>query len=267
MHGVRLTAAYDGAGFAGFAAQPGQRTVQGALNDAATSVSGHPVLVRGCSRTDSGVHAEGQVIAFATARELPPERWVAALNSKLPEDVAVRDGVPCAPDYEPRFDALDKTYRYLFHVSQVRSPLWRGRAFHLGRLLRGGRSLDLDAMQRAAALLQGTHDFKSFRAAADVRENTVRTLSSLTLERGYWGDPTLWALEVCGTAFMLNMVRILAGTLVDVGRGQLTVDDVAALVRGEGSRADAGLTAPAHGLTLLRVTLGRASAPASPPAP
>ena len=264
MLGVRLTAAYDGAGFAGFAAQPGQRTVQGALSDAASAVSGHAVLVRGCSRTDSGVHAEGQVVAFATARELPPERWVAALNSQLPDDVAVREGVSCAPDYEPRFDAVDKTYRYLLHVGQVRDPLLRGRAFHLGRLLRGGRSLDLDAMRGAAALLEGTHDFRSFRAAADVRENTVRTLTSLTLEPGHAGDQALWAIEVTGTAFMLNMVRILAGTLVEVGRGKLAVEDVAALLRGEGSRADAGMTAPAHGLTLLRVTLGRAQA--SPPA-
>ena len=264
MLGVRLTAAYDGAGFAGFAAQPGQRTVQGALSDAASAVSGHAVLVRGCSRTDSGVHAEGQVVAFATARELPPERWVAALNSQLPDDVAVREGVSCAPDYEPRFDAVDKTYRYLLHVGQVRDPLLRGRAFHLGRLLRGGRSLDLDAMRAGAALLEGTHDFRSFRAAADVRENTVRTLSSLTLEPGHAGDQALWAIEVTGTAFMLNMVRILAGTLVEVGRGKLAVEDVAALLRGEGSRADAGMTAPAHGLTLLRVTLGRAQA--SPPA-
>jgi len=265
MLGVRLTAAYDGAGFAGFAAQPGQRTVQGALSDAASAVSGHAVLVRGCSRTDSGVHAEGQVVAFATARELPPERWVAALNSQLADDVAVRDAVSCAPDYEPRFDAVDKTYRYLLHVAEVRDPLLRGRAFHLGRLLRGGRSLDLDAMRAAAALLEGTHDFRSFRAAADARENTVRTLLSVTLEPGHAGDPALWAIEVCGTAFMLNMVRILAGTLVEVGRGKLSVDDVAALLRGEGSRADAGMTAPAHGLTLLRVTLGRAQA--SPPAP
>ena len=264
MLGVRLTAAYDGAGFAGFAAQPGQRTVQGALSDAASAVSGHAVLVRGCSRTDSGVHAEGQVVAFATARELPPERWVAALNSQLPDDVAVREGVSCAPDYEPRFDAVDKTYRYLLHVGQVRDPLLRGRAFHLGRLLRGGRSLDLDAMRGAAALLEGTHDFRSFRAAADVRENTVRTLTSLTLEPGHAGDQALWAIEVTGTAFMLNMVRILAGTLVEVGRGKLAVEDVAALLRGERSRADAGMTAPAHGLTLLRVTLGRAQA--SPPA-
>jgi tRNA pseudouridine38-40 synthase len=185
---------------------------------------------------------------------------VAALNSHLPDDVAVRDGAACAADYEPRFDALDKTYRYLLHVAEVRNPLLRGRAFQLGRLLRGGRNLDLDAMRGAAALLQGTHDFRSFRAAADVRDNTVRTLLSVTVEPGHDGDPALWAIEVRGTAFMLNMVRILAGTLIEVGRGKLGVSDVAALLRGERSRADAGMTPPAHGLTRLRVTLGRATA-------
>jgi tRNA pseudouridine38-40 synthase len=259
LHGVRLIAAYDGSGFSGFAAQPDQRTVQGVLAEAAAKVAGHAVHVRGASRTDSGVHAEGQVIAFAAARELPPERWARALNRYLPEDVAVRDGVACAPDYEPRFDAVDKTYRYLLHVGATRDPLLRTRAFHLGKLLRGGRALDLDAMRAAAAALEGTHDFRAFRAAGDQRKDTVRTLHAVRLTPGFRDQPSLWALEVRGSAFMLNMVRILAGTLVDVGRGRLAVDEVQRLLDGQGSRAEAGSTAPAHGLTLVHVTLGRAA--------
>jgi tRNA pseudouridine38-40 synthase len=265
--GVRLTVAYDGAGFAGFQRQPGQRTVQGVLGEAVERIAGHAALVRGASRTDSGVHALGQVVAFASERELPIERWSRALNRVLPEDVAVRDATVCAPDYDPRFDAVDKTYRYLFHTGPQRDPLLRGRAWQLTRLLRAGRPLDLAAMSACCALFTGTHDFRAFRAAADQRENTVRTLLRVELRPGFADDPALLALEVQGTAFMLNMVRILAGTLVEVGRGRISPKAVGELLNERGTRSQAGMTAPAHGLTLLAIRLGRASAQASPPGP
>jgi tRNA pseudouridine38-40 synthase len=273
-HGVRLTVAYEGTDFSGFAAQPGQRTVQGVLEQAAARVCGHPVAIRGSSRTDAGVHAEGQVVAFASARELSPERWVPALNRYLPDDVAVRAAAPCAPDYAPRFDAQDKTYRYLFHLGAARDPLLRRHAWHAGKLVRGllrgphGEArLDLAAMREVCAALRGTHDFRAFRAAADARENTTRTLLRLSLEASYRGDPSLLAFEVQGHAFMMNMVRILAGTLLEVGRGRLTPAQVAALLGSGGERRSAGMTAPPHGLTLVSVTLGRPRAPASRSAP
>jgi tRNA pseudouridine38-40 synthase len=271
LHGIRLTVAYDGGGFAGFAAQPGQRTVQGALAQAAERVCRHPVVVRGVSRTDSGVHALGQVAAFASTRALVPERWALALNRYLPDDVAVRDAAPCPPDYDPRFDARDKTYRYLFHLGHARHPLLRDRSWHVGSQLRRGPHgealVDLTAMREACALLTGTHDFRAFRAAADTRESTLRTLMRLTLSEGYSGEPALLAFEVQGAAFMMNMVRILAGTLIDVGRGRLTPAQVAALLAPAADRRGAGMTAPAHGLTLVSVTLGRLLAPASRSAP
>jgi tRNA pseudouridine38-40 synthase len=264
--GVRLTVAYDGTEFAGFQVQPGQRTVAGALADAAQRVCRHDVTIRGASRTDAGVHAEGQVAAFACERELPATRWLLALNRYLPPDVAVRACEPCAPDYEPRFDALDKTYRYLFHLGSTRDPLLRRNAWHLGRRIVGrvpapgpgvGVPLALDAMRAACARLEGTHDFRAFRAAADKRENTTRTLQRVALYEGHAGQPALLALEVRGDAFMMNMVRILAGTLVEVGCGRLSPDDVSSLLSARGERRDAGMTAPPHGLTLVAVTLGR----------
>lgn len=265
--GIRLKVAYDGSGFAGFQRQRDQRTVQGVLNEAVAHIAGHPVLVRGASRTDSGVHALGQVAAFASERVLPPERWIRALNRVLPDDVAVRDAEPCAPDYDPRFDALDKTYRYLLHLSPVRDPLLRGRVWSIPRLIPRGKGLDLDAMRAACALFTGTHDFRAFRGAADTRENTVRTLLRVELLPAFAGDPALLALEVHGNAFMLNMVRILAGTLVEVGRGRLTVESVRELLGAGGTRSGAGMTAPAHALTLLEIRLGRLSAQPSPPGP
>lgn len=266
-HGVRLTLSYDGTDFAGFQAQVGQRTVQGVVAQAAARVCRHDVLVRGASRTDSGVHAEGQVAAFATARLLSPDRWRMALNRYLPPDVAVRTVEPCAADYQPRFDACGKLYRYLFHIGVARSPLLRRYAWHLGGLAhnrtQAGRALDIPAMHAACSAFCGTHDFRAFRAAADTRSSTVRTLSRVALIERHGGEPDLLALEVAGNAFMMNMVRILAGTLLEVGRGRLDRDELLQLLAGDGLRGDAGMTAPAHGLTLVTVNLGRLLAEAS----
>ncbi len=272
LHGVRLTVSYEGSGFAGYQEQPGQRTVQGALQEAVARITGHSVKVRGASRTDAGVHAEGQVVAFDTTRVLPPERWALALNRYLGEDVAVRSAEPCAVGYTPRFDAVHKTYRYLVHVGALRAPLVRGRAWHLGRLLRGKRVrpgvLELDAMREGAQAFLGTHDFRAFRAADDERERTERTLLSFEVIECFGGDPELVALEVCGNAFMKNMVRILAGTLVEVGLGRMPAAALPALLTEASDRSGAGPTAPAHGLTLVRMQLGRSvAAPASPTAP
>jgi tRNA pseudouridine38-40 synthase len=276
--GVRLTLAYDGTRFAGFQRQrppPGQgelRTVQGALEAAIARITGAPVTVRGASRTDAGVHAEGQVVAFDSARELPPRRWLLAINRYLPEDVAVQAAAECAPGYEPRFDAVDKTYRYLYHLGLARDPLLQHRTWQLARsgappddtaapYARSG-PLDLDAMRAAAAQLLGTHDFRAFRAADDERDNTVRTLHRVELLEDFHERKNLLALEVRGSAFMKNMVRIISGTLIAVGRQKLTASDVPALLGERAVRTRHMETAPAHGLTLLRVTLGRSPAPA-----
>jgi tRNA pseudouridine38-40 synthase len=265
-HAVRLTVAYDGSGFAGFQRQPQQRTVAGEIAAAAERICLHPIVVRAASRTDSGVHAEGQIATFNTERALAPDRWCSALNRYLPPDISVRGVAACEPDYEPRFDSLNKTYRYLFHLGSTRDPLLRTRAWHLGQgtglrsLTREPGSLlaiDLPAMREACQRMSGTHDFHAFRASADTRENTLRTLARVELLENYAGQAALLALEVNGDSFMMNMVRILAGTLVDVGRGRLSPDDITRLLSDAGARKDAGSTAPPHGLTLVAVTLGR----------
>jgi tRNA pseudouridine38-40 synthase len=277
--GVRITLAYDGTRFAGFQRQrppPGQSevcTVQGVLEAAIARITDTPVVVRGASRTDSGVHAEGQVVAFDSERELPPRRWLLAINRYLPDDVAVQAVEECAPGYAPRFDAVDKTYRYLYHLGLARDPLLMHRAWQLARSgpppddgaatphARSG-PLDLAAMRAAAAQLLGTHDFRAFRAADDERHNTVRTLHRVELLENFHDRKNLLALEVRGSAFMKNMVRIIAGTLIAVGRERLTAADVPALLGEHAVRTRPMETAPAHGLTLLRVTLGRSPAPA-----
>jgi tRNA pseudouridine38-40 synthase len=248
------------------------RTIQGELERAITQVTQTHATTRGAGRTDAGVHAEGQMVAFDTERDLPPRRWLLALNRYLPDDIAVQAVNTCALGYNPRFDAIDKLYRYLFYLGVARAPLLRDRTWHLSRnhapqetadRFTPGCKLDLAAMRTAAQALIGTHDFRAFRAADDQRENTLRTLHQVELYENFWDQPNLIALEVRGSAFMKNMVRIIAGTLISVGRGRLSADAVAAQLAPTAVRSRLSETAPAAGLTLVRVTLGRGALQAS----
>ncbi len=252
-HGVCLVVAYDGSDFAGYQVQPEKRTVQGVLERAAEVMTGHPVRVRAAGRTDAGVHALGQVVAFDSARNIAPRGFLLGLNTNLPPDVRVQDATRCAAGYDPRHDSLAKTYRYLTQLGERQNPLLRQRAWQLGKQA----TLDFVAMRAAAAQLIGTHDFRAFRSADDPRENNVRTMYSIELLEQFTGDPTLFAIEVRGTAFMKNMVRIMAGTLIDIGRGRRRLEDVPRMLGEQAERDLTGYTAPAHGLTLVNVELGR----------
>lgn len=247
-HAVLLTVAYDGTAFAGWQRQPGQRTVQGVLENAIAAMDARPATTRAASRTDAGVHARGQRVAFDPERDIPLHGWVRGLNGNLPDDVAVRAAAHRPVGYQPRFDAVGKHYRYLVHTNEVRDPLLRHRVWHVGR------ALDLAAMRAAAPVLVGQHDFVAFRGAGDERENTVRTLTRVEVTEV---EPGLVAIDVEGTAFLKNMVRILAGTLVEVGRGRFDRAHLEALLAPGRGRSEAGPTAPPQGLTLVDVRLGR----------
>ena len=262
-HGVRIVVAYDGTDFAGWQEQPEQRTVQSVIEAAVSGMSGHAVKIRGAGRTDSGVHAEGQVAAFDSARLIPPRGWMLGLNQRLPEDVAVRAAFECAPGYNPRYDALDKLYRYVLLLGEARDPHWRGRAWHVARVHtdgEGSRRLDLDALHAGAAQFVGTHDFGAFRASDDERTMTVRTIHDVQILPEYLGNPDLLAIEVRGTAFLKQMVRILVGTLLEVGRGKRSPESLPALLLPGADRGSTGITAPAHGLSMVRVRLGKKDA-------
>jgi tRNA pseudouridine38-40 synthase len=242
---LRLLLEYDGTEFRGWQRQQeGLRTVQGCLEDAVRAMTGEAVFVRGAGRTDAGVHAQGQVANFRTVRgaRIPTGGFLRGLNAHLPPDVAVLEVHEAPPAFDARLAARGKLYRYAIWNHLVRSPLHRRRSWHCRA------PLDLQAMREAAGLLVGEHDFRAFRAADCERRTTVRVLRQITLT----AQGALVTLDVEGTAFLKNMVRILAGTLVAVGRGELTAGDVARLLR-EGDRTQAGTTAPAHGLTLVRV--------------
>lgn len=243
--GVLLEVAYDGTAFHGWAAQRDARTVEETLRGAVLAMDPRASELRGASRTDAGVHAEGQAVAFDASRAIPAQGWVLGLNQHLPADIAVRKARSIGVGFAPRFSARTKRYRYRLLVDAVRDPLWCTRAWRV-------MGVDAAAMALEALVARGTHDFAGFRGSADKRPTTVRTLTRVDVEREQ-GDRVL-SVVVEGNAFLYNMVRILVGTVVDVARGRLETGAVARALA-SGNRADAGTTAPAHGLVLERVDL------------
>ena len=243
--GVLLRIAYDGGRFSGWAATPGERTVQGALHEAIAAMDPGATALRGASRTDAGVHAQGQVAAFDAERDIEMRGWVLGLDAALDDDVAVRAASRVEPGFDPRKAARKKRYRYRVLLDAVRDPLWRDHAWRVGY------PLDLDKMAREAKRACGTHDFRAFRSARDERIETVRTLERVDLDRT---EDRIVGIVVEGSAFMHNMVRIIAGTLVDVARGKLEEGAVSRAIA-SGKREDLGETAPAQGLVLEQVDL------------
>jgi tRNA pseudouridine38-40 synthase len=239
---LRLLIEYDGTDFAGWQRQPGQRTVQGQLEEAIRQMTGETVLVRGAGRTDAGVHAAGQVANFVLDANIPEIGLLRGLNSLLPADIALLEVTAADPTFDARFSARGKIYRYQVWNHLVRSPLQARRSWHV----RG--ALDLEAMQRAAQALCGEHDFRAFRASDCERRTTVRIIRRLEVTR----QDDLLCFEVEATAFLKNMVRILVGTLVDLGRGRIPAETIARMLQ-TGDRTAGGVTAPPQGLTMVRV--------------
>lgn len=220
--------------------------MHGELTRAVRALDPDASTLRGASRTDSGVHARGQVVAFDPSRTIPCKGWVLGVNAALGSDVAVRSAREVEPGFEPRAKSRGKRYRYVLMIDRVRDPLIDTRAWRVDP------PFDRALVETETRALLGTHDFRAFRSSADARTETVRTLSRVDLVNG--PDPRLLDVVVEGSAFLHNMVRIIVGTLVDIGRGRLRPGAVARAL-GSGDRSDLGMTAPAHGLFLDEVFL------------
>jgi tRNA pseudouridine38-40 synthase len=238
----RAVVEYDGTDFSGWQRQEGQRTVQLVIEDAIRQVVGESVFVRAAGRTDAGVHADGQVVSFDLVQPMPAHGLLRGVNSILPPDAALVEVTEAAPDFDARFSARGKVYRYTVWNHFVRSPRRARTAWHVRQVL------DMDAMRAAAALLVGEHDFRAFRASDCDRRTTRRLVRGLEVDR----QGAIVTFDVEATAFLKNMVRILVGTLIDVGRGRLEPAIVSRMLE-TGDRTAGGMTAPACGLTLLRV--------------
>lgn len=255
--GVLLTIAYAGGGFAGWAPQPGQRTVHSVLLDAVRSMRPDVLALRGASRTDAGVHARGQLVAFDTDGVIAPRGWALGLGGRLPDDLSVRQATRVDAGFSPRFSSRGKRYLYRLLLDRLRDP------FLESTHVRMPMPLDVAAMRREAEAVVGTHDFAAFRSSADIRENTVRRLTRVDVV-GHDRDPRRLAIVVEGDGFLHNMVRIIAGTLLYVGQGRL---EPGAFERALASkrRDDLGKTAPAQGLLLDEVFLPPVGTDTYPP--
>lgn len=243
MPRIKCTVAYDGTMFSGYQVQPGKRTVQGEIQKALEKINkGTIVRVSASGRTDAGVHARGQVIHFDTLLEIEPARWQIALNSLLPSDIAVNYVEIAAPDFHARFDAVGKEYRYFLLLSENRDPFQRNYAFQFPY------SLDFDVIRQGIGHLLGTHDFTSFCSARTEVEDRVRTLKEID----FYEENGMLVFRFVGDGFLYNMVRILTGTLLEVGTGRRAADSLPELLLKK-DRTLAGKTAPGHGLYLWQV--------------
>lgn len=239
---IRAVVQYEGTRYHGFQRQPQALTVEAELLRAIAGITGEEVHLMAAGRTDAGVHACGQVIAFDTASRVPPERFAPALNSLLPDDIRVLESCQAAAGFHPRYDARGKVYDYL--VYRERS----GALFHRRFCLLHEGPLDLEAMRTAAGALEGTHDFRAFCASGSSVQDHVRTLWSCRLQE----EGALLRFRFAGNGFLYHMVRIMVGTLLEVGRGKMAPQQVAEIL-GRGERGGTGPTAPACGLFLVRV--------------
>lgn len=236
-----LTVAYDGTGYAGFQVQKESRTIEGELNRCLSELLGKEISVIGASRTDAGVHALCNAAVFDAETAIPAQKIAYALNQKLPEDIRIQKSEEVPPDFHPRHCDSRKTYEY--RITRGEFPVPTKRLYSCFTYYKP----DVDRMRRAAEFLVGEHDFKSFCAAAAVVESTVRTIYSVTVDEQ---DEDI-VIRVCGNGFLYNMVRIIAGTLMEVGKGRWEPEDVAKILR-EKDRTAAGPTAPACGLMLVK---------------
>jgi tRNA pseudouridine38-40 synthase len=270
MPTFKITIAYDGTDFVGWQRQASGTSVQGLLEDALRCLDDRDVTVHGAGRTDAGVHALGQVASFSLAREASADVVRRALNAQLPAEVRVVSAEQTADDFHARFSARGKTYRYRIWNADLLDPFERRHAWHVFG------ALDAAAMQAAAVLIEGTHDFAAFQGPRSTVKSTVRTITSSRIERRETTEDTedtevkvysstgptlsdlrvlrglLISYEISGDGFLRHMVRTIVGTLVEIGRGRRPVSWMNDVLAAR-DRAAAGQTAPAEGLFLVAV--------------
>lgn len=281
---ILLRVAYDGTNYHGWQVQPNAKTIEGELNRILTQLTGEEIQVTGASRTDAGVHALGNVAVFDTLSRIPAEKFSYALNQRLPEDIVIQSSVQVDDDFHPRHCDCRKTYEYDILNRTFPLPAYRNTAYFLYG------DLDLDAMRKACQAFLGEHDFASFCAAGAQVQTTVRTIYSLEVLEQPLGSngrteaqrsqrtqsetielqpdkarlqgpqiqqvpERLLTIRVRGNGFLYNMVRIIVGTLVEVGRGHIRPEEIEGIIAAC-DRAKAGPTAPARGLRLVEIAYG-----------
>ena len=242
MRRIRLTVAYDGTNYCGWQIQPNGITIEEVLNKAICKLTGEEIQVTGASRTDSGVHARGNIAVFDTESRIPAERFSYALNQRLPKDIVVVKSDEVDLNWHPRYQDTLKTYEY--HIINTKVPIPTERLYNYFVSF----DLDVGQMRRGAAYLEGEHDYKSFCGNPKMKKSTIRIVDKIEVRRskGYI------YFTFHGTGFLQNMVRILVGTLLEVGKGKIPPEQVKEILEAK-DRQQAGPTAPAEGLCLIKV--------------
>lgn len=242
MRRIKLIVAYDGTEYSGWQIQPEAPTIEMYLDKAIRELTGENVHVTGASRTDAGVHAYGNVAVFDTESTIPGDRFTFALNRFLPDSIVIQDSWEVSVDFHPRHCDTRKTYEYRILNTAVPLPQKRNFTWHVAG------SIDIEKMKEAAAYIVGEHDFKSFCCVRTQAESTVRTIYSLeVLQEG-----SEIIIRIKGNGFLYNMVRIIAGTLIQVGKGRFKPEYVNQMLEAK-DRTVAGQTAPPQGLTLVGI--------------
>ncbi len=243
MQNIKLLIEYDGTNYTGFQIQrQGEVSIQLRLEEAIEAVAGERPKLSAAGRTDAGVHALGQVVNFLTQSSIPLDRWPYALNTHLPPDIVVWGAEEVPPDFHARKSARSKVYRYTIYNAAFPSPLWRLVSYHWRD------RLDEAAMNQAAAVFAGRHDFAGFRTTGSSARTTVRTVMGASVER----DGHLVHFTVEADGFLYNMVRIMAGTLLEVGSGKVRPEEIPEILASK-DRRRAGRTLPPQGLCLVKV--------------
>ena len=242
MRNIKLTIEYDGKDFNGWQKQPNKLNIQGTIEKAIESIVGHEVTLTASGRTDAGVHAWGQVANFKTTSKIPIEKIAIAINSNLKKSIRIKEAEEVAERFHSRLSCRKKTYRYIINNSKQGTAIYRNLEYHVSN------DLDIEKMNEAAKFFEGEHDFKAFKASGTSSKNSVRTIYSADV---YKKDERVF-IELTGSGFLYNMVRIISGTLVEVGRGKLKPEDIPGIIKAQ-KRENAGKTLPAHGLYLVNV--------------
>ena len=242
MRNIKLTIEYDGKDFNGWQKQPNKLNIQGTIEQAIKSITGEDVELNASGRTDAGVHAFGQVANFKTNSQIPIDKFAIAINSKLKRSIVIKKVEEVDEKFHSRLNCKKKTYRYIINNSTEGSAIYRNLETHIPQ------KLDVERMKEAVKYFEGEHDFKAFKSSGTSSKNSVRTIYKAEV---YKENDKIY-IELTGNGFLYNMVRIIAGTLVEVGLGKLEPKDIIQIIK-EGKREKAGKTLPPNGLYLLKV--------------
>ena len=243
MRNIKLTIEYDGKEFGGWQKQPNKLNIQGTIERAIEEITGEQIELNASGRTDSGVHSLGQVANFKTNSSIPIEKVPIAINTKLKKSIRIIKAEEVEERFHSRLSCKKKTYRYIINNNETASAIYRNLEYHIPQ------KLDIEKMKQAIKYFEGEHDFKAFKASGTSSKSSVRTIFKADIYQQK--DNRLW-IELTGNGFLYNMVRIIVGTLVDVGLGKIKPEEISRIIS-EGKRENAGKTVPPNGLYLLKV--------------